>query len=40
MLSQSRNWRNPFGDGDAAQRIVLVLRNALEARGVNIFLEI
>lgn len=36
MLNKSRNWRNPFGDGDAAQRIVLVLSNAFEACGVNI----
>jgi UDP-N-acetylglucosamine 2-epimerase (non-hydrolysing) len=36
MLSKSRNWRNPFGDGDAAQRIVDVLRNAFDACGVSI----
>ena len=36
MLNKSRHWRNPFGDGDAAQRIVLVLCNAFDACGVNI----
>jgi UDP-N-acetylglucosamine 2-epimerase (non-hydrolysing) len=36
MLSKSRNWRNPFGDGDAAQRIVAILSNAFDACGVNI----
>jgi UDP-N-acetylglucosamine 2-epimerase (non-hydrolysing) len=36
MLNKSRDWRNPFGDGDAAQRIVHVLSNAFEACGVKI----
>jgi UDP-N-acetylglucosamine 2-epimerase (non-hydrolysing) len=36
MLNKSRHWRNPFGDGDAAQRIVAILSNAFDACGVNI----
>lgn len=36
MLNKSRNWRNPFGDGEAARRIVLVLSKAFEACGVDI----
>jgi UDP-N-acetylglucosamine 2-epimerase (non-hydrolysing) len=36
MLNKSRNWRNPFGDGEAAQRIIVVLSKAFEACGVDI----
>jgi UDP-N-acetylglucosamine 2-epimerase (non-hydrolysing) len=36
MLNKPRNWSNPFGDGDSAQRIVSLLSSAFDACGVNI----
>jgi UDP-N-acetylglucosamine 2-epimerase (non-hydrolysing) len=36
MLNTSRNWNNPFGNGDAGERIVSVLTSASKACGVEI----
>jgi UDP-N-acetylglucosamine 2-epimerase (non-hydrolysing) len=36
MLNRPRKWRNPFGDGDSARRIVSVLTSAFEACGVTV----
>jgi UDP-N-acetylglucosamine 2-epimerase (non-hydrolysing) len=29
MLNRKRNWKNPFGDGKAGQRIVKILRDQI-----------
>jgi UDP-N-acetylglucosamine 2-epimerase (non-hydrolysing) len=36
MLNTPRNWNNPFGNGDAGERIVSVLTSASKACGVEI----
>jgi UDP-N-acetylglucosamine 2-epimerase (non-hydrolysing) len=36
MLNKPRNWDNPFGNGDAGQRIVSILKSAFEACDVDL----